>query len=83
MRIYMQTPAGSGEILRFYHLMLQPDLFNSWVFIREQGDQGRSGRISKRYFPDREQAEAALLRFRDLQLKRGYQVVFMELHHTS
>jgi predicted DNA-binding WGR domain protein len=46
--------------------------------IRDWGYQGESGRLKKEHFQDREAAEAALLTVRDEQIKRGYQVVFMQ-----
>jgi predicted DNA-binding WGR domain protein len=30
------------------------------------------------HYPDRESAEAAMLKLRDAQLKKGYRVVFMQ-----
>jgi predicted DNA-binding WGR domain protein len=34
--------------------------------------------MTREHFPDREAAETALIRVRDEQLRRGYQVVFMQ-----
>jgi predicted DNA-binding WGR domain protein len=77
MRIYMQTPVTGDENLRFYHLMLQPDLLGGWLLIREWGYQGAPGRTRKTHFSDVGEAQEALLKIRDQQLKRGYRVVFM------
>jgi hypothetical protein len=34
--------------------------------------------VKRDHFPDRDTAEAALLRVRDSQLQRGFKVVFMQ-----
>ena len=80
MRIYMQIPPQDDKAPRFYHLHLQEDLIEGWTLIREWGYQGAAGRVKKEHFPDQARAEAALLQVRDEQLKRGYQVVFMQAH---
>ena len=77
MRIYMQTPATGEENLRFYHLILQPDLLGGWLFIREWGYQGAPGRTKKLHYDSLESAQDALIKSRDHQLNRGYRVVFM------
>jgi predicted DNA-binding WGR domain protein len=77
MRIYMQIPPEGDKAPRFYHLHLQEDLLEGWSLIREWGYQGARGRVIHEQYPDRESAEAALLRVRDEQLRRGYRVVFM------
>ncbi|MCF6298689.1 MAG: WGR domain-containing protein [Thiomicrorhabdus sp.] len=78
MRIYMQLPASEGQPLRFYHLFLHTDLIDGWSLVKESGFQGSSGRLKRDHFPDYESAESALIKSRDAQSKRGYQVVFME-----
>ncbi|HID48400.1 MAG TPA: WGR domain-containing protein [Chromatiales bacterium] len=78
MRVYMQIPALDGKPPRFYQLALQQDLLSGWNLIREWGQQGQAGRIKRDHFPDRESALDALLRVRDIQIKRGYQVVFLK-----
>ncbi len=77
MRIYMQTSVSGAENLRFYHLMLQPDLLGGWLLVREWGYQGSPGRVKKSHFEALDQAQEALFKARDQQLKRGYRVVFM------
>ncbi|HQU16837.1 MAG: hypothetical protein B7Z66_06945 [Chromatiales bacterium 21-64-14] len=78
MRIYLQVPAVDDHPPRFYHLMLQPDLLDGWNVIREWGVQGAAGRVRREHYPNREQAQQALLSVRDQQVRRGYRVVFME-----
>ncbi|MEN8107973.1 MAG: WGR domain-containing protein [Pseudomonadota bacterium] len=74
----MQIPTEGDKAPRYYHLHLQEDLLEGWALVREWGYQGASGRLKREHFADREAAEAALLQARDEQLKRGYQVVFMQ-----
>jgi len=78
MRIYMQIPPADDTPPRYYHLQLQEDLIDGWTLIREWGFQGTRGRARKEHFANREAAEAALIRIRDEQIKRGYRVVFMK-----
>ena len=78
MRIYMQMPAPEGRPPRYCHLLLQPDLIDGWMVVRESGEQGRPGRVRREHFAAWEEAEAALARMRDAQLRRGYRVVFVE-----
>jgi predicted DNA-binding WGR domain protein len=78
MRIYMQTIQSQEHPLRFYQLHLQQDLLGSWVLVRESGFQGNRGQVKRSYFKQRSEAEQAMARLRDMQAKRGYQVVFME-----
>ena len=78
MRIYMQIPPSDAGAPKFYHLLLQEDLLEGWTLVREWGFQGAGGRVAIDHYPDRDSAEAAMLKLRDAQLKKGYQVVFMQ-----
>lgn len=77
MRIYMQTAVTDDQPLRFYHLMLQQDLLDGWIVIREWGYQGARGRTRRDLYKDYAAAQRELLKLRDAQLERGYRVVFM------
>ncbi|MFZ0467301.1 MAG: WGR domain-containing protein [Thiogranum sp.] len=74
----MQIPPSDAGAPKFYHLHLQEDLLDGWTLIREWGFQGAGGRMVRDHYPDRESAEAAMLNLRDVQLKKGYRVVFMQ-----
>ena len=78
MRIYLQTIANEDTSPRYYQMLILEDLLEGWTLVREWGYQGSSGRVRREHFDDRELAEEALLRVRDEQLQRGYQVVFMQ-----
>ena len=77
MRVYMQTMADADQSPRFYQLVLQEDLLNGWTLVREWGHQGSSGRVKKDHFASKQEAQNALLKVRDAQLKRGFRVVYM------
>jgi len=78
MQVYMQRPEIEGRAPSFYHLFLQADLLGGWSFIRESGRQGASGRLKKEHFKQHEAAEEALLKLRDIQLRKGFRVVFIQ-----
>lgn len=83
MRIYMQTIPVPDEPMRYCHLHLQQDLISGWSFVRENGVQGQRGQVKRQHFEQREQAEQALISWRDRQVKRGYRVMFREGTFTS
>lgn len=74
----MQASPEPDKPPKYYQLVLQEDLLEGWTLVREWGLQGSPGRIKRDHFPDREQAQHALLLVRDAQIKRGYQVVYMQ-----
>ncbi|MDH5324087.1 MAG: WGR domain-containing protein [Gammaproteobacteria bacterium] len=78
MRIYLQTRAEPDKAPRFYHIWLQQDLIEGWTLVTESGQQGSSGRVSRRHFQHWEEAEQAMQDCRDRQINRGYTVVFVQ-----
>lgn len=82
MRIYMQRPAEDGTPPKFYQVILLQDLIEGWLVIKEWGNQGASGRTKREHFLSRDDAERALMQTRDAQLKRGYQVMFVQGTYT-
>jgi len=82
MRLYMQIPAIDGKPARFYQLALQQDLLSGWNLVRQWGQLGSSGRLKRDHFADHDSAQDALLRVRDMQLQRGYKVVFIQGQET-
>jgi len=83
MRIYMQTMSVPGSAPRYYQLILQEELLGGWSLIREWGAQGTRGRSKREDFPGLDEAEQALLAYRDAQLQRGYRVVFVQGEEAS
>lgn len=78
MRVYMQIPAIDDKPARYYQLFLQEDLIDGWTLVREWGQLGRTGRVKRDHFESHEEAQAALLRVRDMQLSRGFKISFMQ-----
>ena len=74
----MQTQPAENQAPRYYHLHLEKDLFEGWIVTKEWGAQGASGRLLKKYFKSVEEAENEMMSSRDKQIKRGFQVVFVE-----
>ncbi|MGM0594948.1 MAG: WGR domain-containing protein [Pseudomonadota bacterium] len=78
MRIFLQTPVSADRPPRYYHLFLQEDLLGGWSLVKQWGFQGASGTMQREHFSTRDEALDALIRTRDLQLKRGYRVMFSQ-----
>ncbi len=81
MRVYMQIPASEDRTPRFYHLFIQRDLLGGWSVVREWGQQGSGGRLTREHFEEWDEALAALINTREAQINRGYRVVFFEGQH--
>jgi predicted DNA-binding WGR domain protein len=78
MRIYMQQKPDKQEAPRYYHLILQQDLLGGWTLTREWGALGGRASSKREVYLERDQAEAALSLARDQQLRKGFQVMFMQ-----
>jgi len=78
MRIFMQTPPTASEPPRYYQLALQQDLLGGWTLIREWGQQGGRSSSKRETFLEQDEALSAFEYARDLQLKRGFQVMFSQ-----
>jgi predicted DNA-binding WGR domain protein len=78
VRVYLQAAFETDKPPRYYQLLLQEDLIEGWTLVREWGQQGSAGRVKRDHYSSLEQAQQALLLVRDAQVKRGFQVVFMQ-----
>ena len=78
MRIYMQTAYIDNKPIRYYQLILERDLLGGWSLIRESGQQGGTGRVTREHYTDLDTAQTALEKLRNRQLNRGYKVVFIQ-----
>jgi len=58
--------------------MLQPDLLGGWTLVRESGQIGGRSTVRREQFLDRDSAFVALEQARDQQLKRGFQLMFIQ-----
>jgi len=78
MRIYMQMRDTEDQPPKYCQLQLEPDLLGGWMLVREVGNVGSAGRVKREYFGEPVEAERAMIELRDAQLKRGFQVVFVQ-----
>lgn len=78
MRLLMQQQPLAGEAARFFQLQLQQDLLGGWTLTRESGLIGGKTQWKRELYLEREQAQAAFEKARDLQLKRGFLVMFAQ-----
>ena len=79
MRLLLQQRPDGREAPRFVQLMLQPDLLGGWTLVRESGQIGGRSTLRREQFLDHQaSAMAALESARDQQLKRGFQLMFVQ-----
>ncbi|MBE0509207.1 MAG: WGR domain-containing protein [Chromatiales bacterium] len=78
MRIFLQAPVTEDRPPRYYQLFIQEDLLGGWSLVRQWGYQGGQVTVQREYHECREDAELAMTRYRDTQLKRGFRVVFAQ-----
>jgi len=78
MRLLLQQRPDGHEAPRFVQLMLQPDLLGGWTLVRESGKIGGRSQLRREQFLDRDDAFIALEQARDQQLKRGFQLMFVQ-----
>lgn len=78
MRLLLQQRPDGREAPRFVQLMLQPDLLGGWTLVRESGQIGGRSTLRREQFLDQASAMAALEAARDQQLKRGFQLMFVQ-----
>lgn len=60
------------NMLRFYKLDVQPDLFGGFSLIREWGRIGRPGQVRAESFPTRGTADLALVAHYSRKARKGY-----------
>lgn len=78
MRLFLQQRPEGREPPRYVQLMLQPDLLGGWTLVRESGQVGGRSTLKREQFLERDAAFAALEKARDAQLKRGFQLMFVQ-----
>lgn len=78
MRLLLQQRPDGPEAPRFVQLMLQADLLGGWTLVRESGQIGGRSQLRREQFLDQASAVAALEKARDLQLKKGFQLMFSQ-----
>jgi hypothetical protein len=78
MRLLLQQRPDGREAPRFVQLMLEPDLLGGWALVRETGQIGGRSTLRREQYLDQASALAALEHARDQQLKRGFQLMFVQ-----
>lgn len=78
MRIYMQSQPESSNIPRYFQLVIHEDLLDGWNLLIENGAQGSSGRTRREHFSTWDDALGRLMQMRDLQIKRGFRVMYAQ-----
>jgi predicted DNA-binding WGR domain protein len=78
MRLLLQQRPEGREAPRFVQLMLQPDLLGGWTLLRESGQIGGRSQVRREQFLDQSSALKALELARDLQLKKGFQLMYAQ-----
>jgi predicted DNA-binding WGR domain protein len=78
MRLFMQSRAEGSEAPRYYQIVLQQDLLGGWTLFREWGQQGGRASSRREVFLERDAAIGAFEHARDVQIKRGFRVMFSQ-----
>lgn len=78
MRLLLQQRPDGREAPRFVQLMLEPDLLGGWALVRETGQMGGRSTLRREQYLDQTSALAAFEHARDLQLKKGFQLMFAQ-----
>ena len=78
MRMLLQQRPDGREAPRFVQLMLEPDLLGGWALVRETGQIGGRSSLRREQYLDQASALAAFDHARDLQLKKGFQLMFVQ-----
>ncbi len=78
MRLLLQQRPDGREAPRFVQLMLEPDLLGGWALVRESGQIGGRSQLRREQYLDQTSAQTALEHARDTQLKKGFQLMFVQ-----
>ena len=78
MRLLLQQRPDGREAPRFVQLLLEADLLGGWALVRESGQIGGRSQLKREQFLDHASAMAALEHARDQQIKRGFQLMFVQ-----
>ena len=78
MRIFLQQKPAANEAPRYFQLILQQDLLGGWTLTREAGQIGGKSQVKREVYLEQDEAIAAFEKARDLQLKRGFQIMFAQ-----
>jgi hypothetical protein len=68
----------AAEAPRYVQITLEQDLLGGWTLYRETGTQGGKATLKREVYLERDDALAAFAKARDLQIKRGFKVMFSQ-----
>ena len=78
MRLLLQQRPDGREAPRFVQLQLERDLLGGWSLVRETGQIGGRSTVRREQHVDQAAALSALEHARDAQLKKGFQLMFVQ-----
>jgi len=78
MRLFLQQKPAAGEAPKFVQLILEQDLLGGWCLIKESGHTGGRSQLKREQFLQHDAAITALEKARDAQVKRGFQIMFIQ-----
>jgi predicted DNA-binding WGR domain protein len=78
MRIFLQQKPAANEAPRYFQLILQQDLLGGWTLTRESGQIGGKSQLKREVYLEQGEAISAFEKARDLQIKRGFQIMFAQ-----
>lgn len=78
MRVFLQTRPLASEAPKYYQIALQQDLLGGWTLTREWGQQGGRVSLKREVYLERDDALAAFEHARDVQIKKGFQLMFSQ-----
>jgi predicted DNA-binding WGR domain protein len=70
--VWLRRVEPEKNMARYYHLVVDRDLFGMWCFTREWGRIGRGGQIRTVPYPTPAEARTALEKQRHAKERRGY-----------
>ena len=78
MRLFLQQKPVAGESPKFVQLILEQDLLGGWCLVKESGHTGGRSQLKREQFLQQDLAISAFEKARDAQVKRGFQIMFVQ-----
>jgi predicted DNA-binding WGR domain protein len=78
MRLFLQQKPNAGESPKFVQLILEQDLLGGWCLVKESGQTGGRSQLKRELYLQHELAITAFEKARDAQVKRGFQIMFVQ-----
>ena len=78
MRLFLQQKPTAGESPKFVQLILEQDLLGGWCLVKESGQTGGRSQLKREQFLQHDLAISAFEKARDAQVKRGFQIMFVQ-----